>query len=272
MPLPSFYSVITAAVSDFATHGFDSELRLDHWVAEIRRAAERDFVSEAELERSLRTSLGSIYERLVARGAILKQHPGVSRFTLERVRPKLRDELDRRIMASARLIRLQRDEAIAQTLRRFSGWATSIPPGGSEVVAKNPVKSDIRRAMARTPFEVRRCNTDQGTKLAANIHEILALDSNAIAAQWETHYTRHPRKEHAAIAGHVFAVRGNWALERGLMRAGLPGYTDEVEKPGELVSCRCSYRWLYHLRQLPPDMLTAKGKEEVLRVRSGIAA
>jgi len=47
------------------------------------------------------------------------------------------------------------------------------------------------------------------------------------------------------------------------MKAGDAGYTDEITTPGEEVFCRCFYRWIYNLRDLPKDMLTIKGKEQL---------
>ena len=71
--------------------------------------------------------------------------------------------------------------------------------------------------------------------------------------------------------GRVYAVRGNWAIEKGLMNAGPNGYIDEITQPGEDFDCMCVYRWLYNLRSLPEHMLTAKGQAELRRVRTALA-
>ena len=90
-----------------------------------------------ELERSLKNA----YTRLVTKGGLVNKD--VSRFTVDRLTPRLRAELDRRIIASVNLIKFNREETISNTLRRFSGWATSIPPGGTEVVKRNEEKKKI---------------------------------------------------------------------------------------------------------------------------------
>ena len=59
--------------------------------------------------------------------------------------------------------------------------------------------------------------------------------------------------------GKVFTIRGNWALEKGLMNKGA-GYTDEIIRPAERPFCRCAYTYFYALRDLPDSMLTTKGK------------
>ena len=56
-------------------------------------------------------------------------------------------------------------------------------------------------------------------------------------------------------------------MQAGLMKKDRYRYTDEIEKPGELVYCRCWYEWKYNLRSLPSEMLTEKGKAELERVR-----
>jgi hypothetical protein len=266
-----FYRILTAAVSDIAEHGFDSQERIAYWIEEIRRAAVSAMIAPHVLEQSLQETMRAIYRKTVERGEIFRFHPGVARFTVERLRPRLRAELDRRIMASADLIKRNRQEAIETTLRRFSGWATSIPAGGSDVVERGAVKTEIRKALASLPYAERRVAIDQGHKFRAALSDVIAKDGGAIAAVWHQHYTNNPRKAHTERDGKVFAVRGSWALESGLMKAGLAGYTDEVEQPGELVYCRCSYTFLYALRDLPDEMMTIKGRKALAEARERAA-
>jgi hypothetical protein len=270
----SFYETITVAVAEFATTGYVSEDRLRYWMDEIRAAAERDLVSDEEMTRQLRGALGSIFDRMVERGGLAREFR-LSRFGVERLRPKLRDELSRRVMANAQLIRLNREEAIAATLRRFAGWATSVPPGGDEDVKRNVVKSDIRKSLASQPYVVRRLSTDQSHKFVAALREIVATDSGALAVVWR-HIKPRPsyqsRPEHLARDGKVYAIRGNWALERGLMKAGPAGYYDEVTAFAEEPMCSCYGTWLTSLGQLPDELLTEMGRAELARVRQELAA
>lgn len=258
-----FYTVLTEAVAEFTEHGFDSQERLDYWLKRIADAARDSLIPEHVMEREIRDALQAAYVRQIERGAILKRHPGVPRFTLDQVRPKLRAELDRRIMANASLIKLHRAEAVETTLRRFSGWATSIPAGGSRVVERNEVKGGIRKALAQLPFEDRRCAIDQGHKFVADLDRILAVDAGALAAIWHSHYRQagyNYRVDHKERDGRVYLLRGSWAADRGLIKAGPAGYTDAITQPAEEVFCRCYYEWLYALRDLPDAMLTEKGR------------
>lgn len=271
----SFYDVLTAAVSDFTANGYDSIERLAYWVREIREAAIRSMVSPHVLEESLGRTFRGIYRSKIDRGGILAQHEGIPRFTLERVAPRLRRELDRRILASADLIKLNRQAAIEKTVQRFSGWASSISPGGSDAVNKIEVKSDIRKSLGALPFEERRVNVDQSHKFVANLSNILGTDGGAIALRWRSHF-RQPgynfREDHKERDEKIYLLRGNWAQEKGLVKPGPAGYYDEITAVGEEVFCRCYAVYLHSLRLLPADMLTAKGREELARIKMALAA
>jgi len=268
-----FYDTITEAVRYFSEHGFVSAERLEFWVRELRLAAERSMIPTYVMEEQLRATFGSIYRRMVERGGIAKYHPGIGHFTLQQVQPRLRAELDRRILSSSQLIKLNRVEAIEKTIRRFSGWATSIPAGGSDVVDKRETKDDVRKALASLPFVERRCNIDQGHKFIANLNSILATDGGAIAGRWvdrgtsDAHYKARPQHKAWSDRKAVFLIRDSWAHRAGLVKPNDDGFTDDHEAPGELVYCACSLVFLYNLRQLPPDMLTAKGKEALERAK-----
>jgi len=260
-----FYRTLTEAVADITEHGFDSEARVHDWVERIRRAARDDLVPEARLTAELKRVLTSAYDRYVERGGILLRHQDIPRWTIDRVKPKLRSELDRRIMASAGLIKLNREQSKQKTVQRFVGWATSIPAGGSSVVERVPVKTEIRKALASLPFEERRVLIDQSHKLISAVSNIVATDGGAIAGVWNDHghtdKSYNARPEHLKRTGKFFLIRDNWAQQAGLCKPGPDGYMDEIEAPGEFVGCRCFYRYVYAIRRLPEFMLTEKGKK-----------
>ncbi len=266
----AFDDLVAAAIADIEEHGFDSQSRVDEWLAKLRIAAQRAMTPARELEDLLNRSLRSIYAAQVDRGGLLKMTPGVPRYTIANVKPKLRRELDRRIMASANLIKLNRQASIEKTLQRMSGWMSSVPAGGSDAVNRREVKADIKKALSQLPYEERRVLIDQGHKLVATLSNIVAVDGGAIAGQWHSHFRQANydyRPDHKERDNKVYAVRGSWAIERGLINKG-DGYTDEMTAPGEEVFCRCFMTWFFALRDLPGDMLTKDGKNELARVRA----
>ena len=272
----TFFETVTAAINDLIENGYDLEERLTYWVEQLKQAALEYMIPEAELDEQLRRVLRSAYERLVERGAILRYHKGVDRFTLARIKPRLRPELDRRIVASADLIRLNRDQTIADTIRRFQGWATSIPAGGTRVADRTGVKNDVRSELSSLSFRERRVLIDQGHKLNSAISDIIASDGGAIAGRWRSNWRQvnyNYRKDHKERDNKVYAIRGNWALKARLMQANPDvGYTDEITQPGEEVYCRCFYVYLYNLRDLPADMLTEKGRRALAESRARVVA
>lgn len=270
----SFYKVVSDAIREFEEHGFDSVERLAYWTDRIRKSAVDSMVPEAALEGMLRTTLGGIYKRLIDDGQILKTHKGVERFTIDRLKPKLRNELDRRLMVSRNLIKMNREEMLEKTVRRFAGWASSVPAGGSGAVEVKDVKDNIRKALTSLPFEERRCVIDQSHKFAAALNEIIATDGGAIAMRWNIRQSPgyHNRIEHKDRAGKIYLLRSSWAKDKGLIKPGSVGYYDDITKVGEEVSCSCFATWLYALRDLPDDMLTNKGRDALAEAKAKVAA
>jgi len=259
---PTFFQEVTAAIQHFQEFGFTSQADLDRWVSRIRVAALKQLKTPEETERELKRVLGDRYKHLVTKGQVLNSMPEVSRFTLAKIKPKLRKELDRRIMASANLISLNRQEAVSSTLRRFQGWATSINPGGSRAVDVKAEKDDIRKSIAKMPFVERRVIIDQSAKLVAAIRDITAVEGGAIALVWHSPWRRPGydfRPDHKARDEKVYAIRGTWAIEEGYMKPGPNGYYDTVTSVGEEPFCSCHAQYLFTLSKLPPDMLTQKG-------------
>ena len=268
----TFQDVLAAAIEDIVSNGFDSMERIEGWVRKLRLAAETSLISAASLEQQLRDGLAAVYRRMVDQGGALRYNPGVERFTLEKLRPALRGELDRRILASANLIKLNRAQAIDKTLQRFQGWSTSIPPGGVSEESKREVKANVRKSLASLPFVERRFLADQGHKLVASISEIVAADGGAIAGGWHSHWRQagyNYRVEHRERDEQVYLIRDSWAQRAGLVKKGKAGYYDDVTAVGQEVSCRCFMRWMFALRDLPTEMLTAKGKAALASVQGG---
>jgi hypothetical protein len=271
----SFFEVVTDAIREFTEHGFDSVERLTFWTDRIKRAAADSMTPPHVLEDALNKSLQGVYKRLIDDGQIVKVHVGISRFTVDRLKPKLRTELDRRLMVSRGLIKLNQQQMIEKTTQRFAGWASSVPAGGSRAVDTKDVKDNIRKALTSLPFEERRCIIDQSAKFVSSLNDIVATDGGAIAGKWHSQWRRRgysARIDHKERDQKVYVIRGNWALDKGLMSAGPDGYTDQITKPAEEVFCGCSYQFLYNLRDLPAEMLTRKGEEALAEARAKIKA
>ena len=255
----TFFETLTEAVNDIIENGYDSEDRIRMWMDKIYQSALLELIPEEQIHQELEKALRSAFHRLVTKGSLVKG--GVSKFDINRLKPKLQAELDRRIVTSANLIKLNRKDAINNVLRRFEGWATSIPAGGSKVVDRVQQKKDIRKSLGKMGFEQRRVIIDQTHKLIANINDIVAVDNGAIAGRWLSHWKQlnyNYRKDHKERDEKIYVIRGSWADKQGYLDHP-HGYTDEITMPGEQIYCRCSYVYLYNLRQCK-NILTKKGE------------
>ena len=268
--MKTFTRTVREAVKFFLRNGYTSRQEMEQWQAIIRQAAESE--TDDDYMSMLSDRLRKAYDLQVSKAGALERHKGLSRFTLNYMEPKLRSELDRRILASADLIKLNRTAAINKTVQRFSGWATSIPVqdyvgGGLSASSRSGIVANaqhIQKSAEQVDYEARRVMIDQSHKLIANIDNIIATGNNAIAAEWHSHW-RQPgydyREDHKERDKLVYLIRGNWAQKNGYVKAGRVGYLDEITQPGEEVFCRCYVTYLYNLRSIPEDMLTQKGRK-----------
>jgi hypothetical protein len=254
----TFFEVINQAIADFLKHGFDDVNRLEHWLLQIKLSAHKHLMSEQEMQQKMEKALKVAFNRLVTKDGLVSKE--VSKYDVTRLSGKLRAELDRRIIASANLIKDDREQSIRMVLRRFEGWATSIPAGGTKIKPTPKEKSVIKKGMSDIAFKQRRVIIDQTHKLIANINEIVAVDNGAIAARWHSHWKQMNydyRKDHKDRDDKIYIIRDSWAVKEGYIDP-INGYTDDITSPGEEVFCRCNYVYLYNLRQVK-DLLTKKG-------------
>lgn len=278
MPRRIFDDVIREAMEDFEQFGYDDASRLSYWQERIRKAAKESMTPEQVMEEQLRKAYAAVFKREVEKGGALKRHPQVAKFVLEKVKPELRAELSKRIQASANLIKLDREKVIQETLQRFSGWATSVPSGGT---AKKPKEERLKilSGFGGIRFKERRVLIDQAHKLTSAINDVVAKGGGAIAAQWVSHYHeqnydyREEHKERAIVSEKLpYLVRGSWADEQGFVKRAGGKYTDELTAPGEEIFCRCFYKYIYNLGSLPREQLTRKGADKLAEVRRQMAA
>jgi hypothetical protein len=260
----TFKEVLAEAVRDITENGYDDLARLDYWLKRLRFAATADLPTPEEIQSRMQLAMQSVFDRTFTKSAALKYHPGMPRFTLERLKPFARAELDRRILASTTLIKLNREAAVEKTLQRFSGWATSIPDQGSRVVDKIDVKEHIAKPIQQVKYEARRVSIDQGAKLVAAVNEVVAMQGGAIALRWRSHWRRAGydyREDHKERDQLIYLIRDSWAKQQGLVKVGPAGYYDDVTAAAQEPFCQCYVVALYALRDLPEGMLTEKGRK-----------
>ena len=263
--IKTLYEVLTEAINHYVDRGWDSQESLLDWSRKLRVAASR----EAPDDQVAKKHLTSIYSRLVIDGGALRDQPadGPKKITLDKIKPDLRKELDRRIFASANLIKLNREQAIERTVQRFEGWVSSIPPDGVSDIDKNGQKAEMKKSVTDLNFISRRVAIDQGHKLTSNVKYLLSIQGGAIGFRWHSPWRRPGydyRKDHKERDELIYLVRGSWAVEQGLIKT-VNGFYDEITAAGEEVFCSCQVFPIYAPQKLPDEFLTEKGKREFNR-------
>ena len=253
------------ALREFSEHGYQTEAQLQDWLLRLHTALEREIPTDAQDRRELAMALETVFKRDVEGSGLQKRVPGVGRFTIDRIAPELRAELDRRIFAGVDLIKLNRAAAVQKTLQRFSGWTSSVPPAGLSKPKLRKAAQEILKPVAQLKSERRRVAIDQGHKLGAAVAHTVAMGQGALAGIWHdrgaTDHGYDARPEHLARSGTMFLIRDSWALKEGLIKKGGLQYYDEVEPVAHLVYCSCWMEFVTSPRALPPEILTAKGRE-----------
>lgn len=266
----AFRALLIEGLRHFSQRGYRSEAELQEWIMRLHAALEREVPSDDESKQMLGRVLGRVFERDLKSG-IAKRVPGVSRYTLDRVAPNLRAELDRRIFAGADLIRLRKREAIDTTLARFSGWASSVPPAGTFDFSERAQSKRIAKDITQLKFEWRRLAIDQGHKLSAAVTHTVAMGEGAIGGVWHDRGEDDPNYDadphHLARSGKWFLLRESWAMEQGLIRRGSAPYYDDIDAVAQRPYCSCWMTWETSPGGLPSEMLTAKGRAWVSGVR-----
>jgi hypothetical protein len=266
----SFYEIVTEAVSDMSKYGYDRQSRLENWVEKLRKAATEEFVSDIELEQTLRKVLGATYHKFVTKQGIKKYHKNVPAFRIDKLKPKLRSELDKRILANTSYIKIKRKKAVEDTLQRFVGWSTAIPAGGTEQTDKNETKRNIQKPLRQCSYEERRVIIDQGHKLVASINDVVAKAEGAIAFKWRSNWRQlnyNYREDHKERDDKIYGIKDSWAHKNGLINR-IDGWSDNISAPAEEPMCQCYAVYIYDLDDIPEYGLTEKGRSEMQRLKA----
>ena len=177
--------------------------------------------------------------------------------------------------------RSQADTYLSYQIGQFQvmlrGFLEKVPVNGTK---DKTIKSEIVGIKKELRYLVkwdRLFYTYKARSLSSEIENIFAIAENPIAAIWN-YSNLDARGEykntynHEQRDGQVYAVRGSWAIEKGLMMCGAAGYLDKISKPGQELGCMCSLKWVTSVRSLPDSMITGKGRSELNRVTAVIQA
>lgn len=283
--------VLIAAITDIAVNGFNSEVNINRWLMRLQNALKNYSVNlpaaRSLVEKSMTAAFNTHFfdSKGNPSAKFLERNKGLDAFTLQQLKPKAQRKLQERIAQNANLIVLDRESAIADTLKRFQGWTTG-QTAAKQLLTKTQIKEQAKLLIkpvsdAPTDFVPRRRIIDQNNKMIAAVNDVIAEDGGALAMTWHQNYSANPRnaenagkknkldphKNHAQFDGKTFIRRESWAVKEGLLKKGdLPFLEDLQTFPGQDVYCGCTASYDYSLTALyriRPDAFTQKGLEKI---------
>jgi len=189
----------------------------------------------------------------------VKKRP-ISRFTVDKLSEKSRAELDARIAKSLSSVEGS-PSFIDGLIKRFSGWITSVDSVEKKVLSsKEKFQDDDVSQLDELQVTV-----NQTLRLINDINTLSAIENGAFAAQWHSNWRQlnyEYRESHKRLDEAIFLIRNSWADKAGYINAGYQ-YIDEIEEPGNAPGCRCRFKFIYRVSQLPEKMISKKGKEAI---------
>ncbi len=163
------------------------------------------------------------------------------------------------------------DEQLRQCDMMVHQFLEQVPMGGTKDKEIKGRIAEIKKELRPLAQWDRLFYARKAMCFPAEVEFLFFLEGNPIAAIW--HYNPideqidYPKTyNHKQRDELVYAVRSNWAITKGLMKAGPNGYLDEISRPSQEIGCMCHLQWLYSVSHLPTDMVTKKGFSELKRV------
>ena len=150
------------------------------------------------------------------------------------------------------------DERLSQFHDLLINFLKQVPNGGTKDKLAKSMIAEIKRELRSLTKWPRLFYTLKASSLVVKREQ-----NGDIAGMWRSHWRRAGydyRPEHKERDGKVYAIRGSWAMQQGLINKGA-GYTDEMTAPGEELGCSCYMVYFTSPSELPESMLTAKGRE-----------
>ena len=166
-----------------------------------------------------------------------------------------------------------RDERLRQCDAMIHQFLEHVPMGGTKDKEIKSQIGEIKKELRSLAKWDQLFYVHKAMCFPAEVEFLFSLEGNPIAAIWRYNpideQTDYPKTYHHKQRDElVYAVRGNWAIAKGLMKAGPNGYLDEISRPSQEIGCTCHLQWLYSISRLPTNMVTEKGVSELKRVRA----
>jgi hypothetical protein len=185
--------------------------------------------------------------------------------SFDRLKPKIVSRYDFCMENFTRQSKRYFDERINEFTDLLMDFLKQVPAGGSKDKLIKDVITEIKQELRY----LEKWTKPFGSifSFQAEVENIFAVEGGAIAAKWAERLTpgNEFEHDHSDRNGQIYLIRGNWALEKGLIKVGSNGFTDEITQPSEELGCPCRWIYRFSLRDLPDELLTEKGRSSIKR-------
>lgn len=203
-------------------------------------------------------------------------HKGITKQSINDLKPKFRKELEDRVKISFNLMKNQENELKQRIASRFINYMTI----DSEEVRGNGASKksfldfiDFSKEGGIAENHALFILEDQTRKFTRALDDIIARENGAIGGIWHnrgdkkvTGYPEGVNKptkahgDHWEREGVFFVFRDSWAFKKGYIDANI---YEKLEDGGVgvAIGCRCWLEYIYDLRDVPYNYLTKKGRD-----------
>lgn len=205
-------------------------------------------------------------------------HKGLTKTSLNDLKPKFRKEIEDRVKISFNLMKNQEEELKQKIASRFINWVTidSKDTRGNTTSKQSLLNFlDFAKENGIAEDHAKFILKDQTRKMIASLDDLVAKENNAIGGIWHNRRDRrvvgnpqgiYPHSktkahgDHWEREGKFYIFKDSWAYQKGYIKGEL--YENlEDGGVGVAIGCRCRLEFIYDLRDVPYENLTQKGRE-----------
>lgn len=205
-------------------------------------------------------------------------HKGITKTSLNDLKPKFRKEIEDRVKISFNLMKNQEEELKQKIASRFINWVTidSKDVRGNTTSKQSLLNFlDFAKENGIAEDHAKFILKDQTRKMIASLDDLVAKENNAIGGIWHNRGDRrvvgnpsgiYPHAESKAHGDHweregkFYIFKDSWAYQKGYIKGEL--YENlEDGGVGVAIGCRCRLEFIYDLRDVPYENLTKRGRE-----------
>lgn len=201
---------------------------------------------------------------------------GLKGWRLEKIKPALRKEYKKSLLANILLITTQNESMMSLLRSRFTDWILKSSRDQNADSLKKAL--DITQATAKVNKRVNMIIKDQTRKSLNTYDEVVAKEYEAIGFIWNTRRDKkvvgnptglypgngnEKHRNHYERQGKFYFYKDTWAIKKGLINTKAKNFKwaeFEDGMPGIPINCRCFAYNIYDIEDVPKEFLKKNKK------------